>query len=422
MTTRVQAARLLAPVLQRKQALIIPSDQPDAALCAELCYGTLRWLPRLSAVLELLLEKPLRAKDSDIQALLLIGLYQIEQMRTPDHAAVDQCVEGARQLDKKWAVGLINGVLRTFLRRRSELDQQLISIAPYRFAHPKWLIDLIFRSWPDQAGAVLEAGNGRPPMTLRVNQRRIQRGPYLEQLAEAGIAARAGQLASTALILEQPLAVEKLPGFTEGMVSVQDEAAQLCAGLMQLEPGLKVLDACAAPGGKACHILESCDCELTALDIDPARLARVEENLQRLGLRANCQVLDAGDPENWKRGALYDRILVDAPCSGTGVIRRHPDIKWLRTPKDVSGFEQQQLRLLKSLWPALKPNGLLLYVTCSIIPQENSELVQSFLASQTDALSQPLPDWLGLPAGQGRQLLPSSNGTDGFFYALIKKN
>jgi 16S rRNA (cytosine967-C5)-methyltransferase len=421
LNTRAKAAQLIAPVIRGKSSLEIPKDLPDAALCAELCYGTLRWLPRLQCILSFLVSKPLREKDADIQALLLIGIYQIDFMRVADHAAVTETVRSARKLGKPWAAKLVNGVLRNYLRAKDETEAKLSQAAEFRFAHPAWMIDSFNEHWPDKLRQITDANNQRPPMTLRVNLNKISRQEYLELLAQSGASATTGNLSAAALTLEYPMPIENLPGFGEGLVSIQDEAAQLCAPLLALQPGQYILDACSAPGGKTCHILETQEkVNLDAVDIDSKRLHKVAENLQRLGLEANLQEIDAGDPNCWKE-PKYDRILLDAPCSGTGVIRRHPDIKCLRRKSDLDQFAQQQLRLLDSVWQALTPNGLLLYVTCSIMPQENSELVETFLRSQPQARAENLQvDW-GLPSGPGRQLLPDPAGTDGFYFALLRK-
>lgn len=408
-------------MIKGKRSLELPDNLADAALTAELCYGTLRWLPKLQNLLDHLVSKPLRDKDSDIEALLLIGLYQIEFMRVRDHAAVTETVESAKHLGKNWAARLINGVLRNYLRSREKIAAELDSLETYRYAHPSWMLDLIKQSWPDHFSQILDANNHRPPMTLRVNLNKIGRDEYLELLAQIDVNATKGKLSPSALTLNQPMPIENLPGFFEGLVSIQDEAAQLCAPLLALEPEQRVLDACAAPGGKTCHILESQkNIILDASDIDSERLHKVAKNLQRTELNASLLEVDAGNPGSWA-GREYDRILLDAPCSGTGVIRRHPDIKCLRRKGDLLQFAEQQARLLDSVWQALAPNGLLLYVTCSIMPQENSELVTAFLARQPQAQIEPIQVEWGLSSGPGRQLLPDPVGTDGFYFALLRK-
>ena len=379
MNTRARAAQLIAPVISGRQSFTLPDELPDAALCAELSFGTLRWLPRLETMLERFLTKPLRAKDGDIRALLLIGLYQLDFLRIPDHAAVDETVSAAHELGKPWAARLVNGVLRARLRAGKGLDSQLADQSAYRFAHPAWMVDQLRAAWPEHFDQIIEADNSRPPMCLRVNLAKSSRDHYLQLLAQAGMQARPGTLAPTAVYLEQRCEIGQLPGFTQGLVSVQDEAAQLSAALLAPQPGDRLLDACAAPGGKSCHLLElQSDCSLDAVDIDSERLQYLAENLQRLGLEANLKALDVGAPGNLAEQA-YDRVLVDAPCSGTGVIRRHPDIKCLRKP------------------------------------------VQAFLESRPEAKIEPIDATWGTESGPGRQLLPQSSGTDGFYYALLRK-
>ncbi len=425
---RSQAARVLAQVLEGRslnQALppalerVAPTDR---ALLQQLCYGCLREAPRLQGYLDQLLEKPLRDKDRDVQALILCGLYQLEATRIPDHAAVAETVAATKALQKPWSRGLCNAILRRFLRERESLAAQLSPAQ--RAAHPDWLYGKLKKQWPDQLDSIIEAGNSHPPMTLRVNAARSSREASLEKLAAAGIDARAGDCSPQAIYLATPADVAELPGFAAGEISVQDEAAQLAAQLLQAGPGEKVLDACAAPGGKACHILELDPAlgELVALDVDATRLARVEENLARLGLSARCLAGDGANPsEDLKSAAPFDRILVDAPCSASGVIRRHPDIKLLRRPDDIASLAQQQLAILAGLWPLLKPGGKLLYATCSILREENDAVVAQFLGERTDAeLLRPQADW-GELTECGRQLLPRRDGPDGLYYALIEK-
>ncbi len=396
-------------------------SERDQSLLQQLCYGTLRQAPRLQAILAMLLEKPLREKDRDVQGLLLCGLYQLDSTRVPDHAAVAATVGATRALKKHWAKSMANAVLRRYLREREQLTQKLEQAAAA--SHPQWLYQKILQQWQASATAIIEANNQQPPMSLRVNSRRLTRPDYLAALQDRGIAATAGQLSVDAIQLAQPTDVGELPGFTAGEVSVQDEAAQMAAILLQARAGERVLDACAAPGGKACHILELQPdlTELVAMDIDAVRLQKVAENLQRLALQATLIIGDAAGPPAHLGPASFDRILVDAPCSGSGVIRRHPDIKLLRRASDISPLAEQQLGILKGLWPLLKAGGTLLYVTCSILDEENSQVVQHFLAHQDNAkLSCPNVSW-GQAAACGRQLLPSTDGPDGLFFALLQK-
>jgi 16S rRNA (cytosine967-C5)-methyltransferase len=404
------------------------TEAKDQSLLQELCYGTVRHYFSLDHALKQQLDKPLREKDSDIHALLLVGVYQLYHMRIPAYAAINSCVSAADEFKKSWAKSLVNAVLRNVQRN---IEKPEIALAPADeeavFDHPQWLIDKIRAAWPGQAGAVLQANNTRAPMTLRVNARQATRDQYGNALHENKIPARAGKLASEALILEAAMDVDRLPGFAEGAVSVQDEAAQLSASLLKVSAGLSVLDACAAPGGKTCHLLEwEPSLAVTALDINKQRCALIDENLGRLKLDARVIAADAMQPEQWWQqhcGAkLFDRILLDAPCSATGVIRHHPDIKLLRQEKDIAVLAETQLQLLRALWPLLKPRGYLLYVTCSILPQENDEVTGRFLAAVSDAQCDVIETGWGIQTAYGKQLLPEENGHDGFYFCRIQKS
>lgn len=430
MKTRSAAAKIIAKLLSDNGSLssLLPEAQAtvplrDRGLLQELSYGTCRWQPRLQCYLDLLLDKPLRNKDRDVHALLLIGLYQLLYLRIPDHAAISASVEAAQALKKPWAKRVVNGVLRRYQREASALDRSLQERREYQTAHPAWLIAAIEQAWPAAADAIFAADNLHPPLTLRVNRRQFERDAYLALLLEQGIAAEATRHSGDGITLEKAVEVESLPYFAEGAVSVQDEAAQLCAGLLDLKPGMRVLDACCAPGGKTAHILET-ESQLESvvgLDISEQRIKRSRENLQRLKLNAELVVGDAAEPASWWDGLPFDRILVDAPCSATGVIRRHPDIKLLRKPEDVDASVASQQAILDNLWPLLKPGGVLLYATCSILPRENTEIIAGFLAAHADARHQALEaDW-GVIQPFGRQLLPQAGEHDGFYYAKLGK-
>ncbi|MFT4613016.1 MAG: 16S rRNA (cytosine967-C5)-methyltransferase [Bacteroidia bacterium] len=425
---RANAAKVIGAVLDGQslnQALppaLAAVAERDRALLQQLCYGTLRVVPRLVALMYQLLDKPLKDKDRDVQGLLLCGLYQLEYTRIPDHAAVAATVDASKALKKPWARGLVNAVLRRFQREGEQLAGQLSE--PAQACHPKWLYKEINRQWPQAAADILAANNLQPPMTLRANTQQTTRGDYLDQLASASIAAKAGTLCPQAVCLDEPMDVAALPGFDAGIASVQDEGAQLAAILLDTQPGERVLDACAAPGGKACHILELQPelAELIATDIDGARLAKVAENLERLELCAQLIQSDGAAPSSQLAAGTFDRILVDAPCSASGVIRRHPDVKVLRRREDIAQFAQQQLEILAGLWPLLKAGGTLLYVTCSILEQENSEVMEQFLQTQEDATLIALPTCFGEETRCGRQLLPSPTGPDGLFFARLQKS
>jgi 16S rRNA (cytosine967-C5)-methyltransferase len=418
-TLVLEEGRSLAAALPPALATLPPAER---GLAQELCYGTLRWAPRLEALADKLLDKPLRARDRDVHALLLTGLYQLLYLNVPVHAAVSLTVDATARLGKDWARGLLNGVLRRLQREQEALLAAVDAGDTAALAHPAWLLGRLAQDWPEHWRDIAAANNVRPPMTLRVNRLHGSREQYLERLQQAGLPAAASSHAPDALTLETPVAVERLPGFADGDVSVQDAAAQLAAGLLQLAPGQRVLDACAAPGGKTGHILEACpDVELLALDSDAERLARVQENLTRLGLTAELRAGDAGDPKTWWDGRPYDRILLDAPCSGSGVIRRHPDIKSLRRAEDIAALNLQQARLLRALWPLLAPGGILVYATCSILTAENAGQVTAFLRDEAQARELPISAAWGLAAAAGRQILPGENGMDGFYYAALGK-
>ncbi len=385
-----------------------------------LVYAVLRHLTLLETLLAPFLDKPLRSRDQDLHCLLLTGLAELNWFSTPRHAVLDQTVSATARLGKKWARGLVNAVLRSYLRS----DQDAAALAAsdlepaVRFSHPRWLVSAIDTAWPGQLKSILQANNEQAPMCLRVNLSRVTRSDYLAQLAEEGIEARALPLVASAVELEKARPVAELPGFDSGLVSVQDSAAQLAAPLLDPAAGTAVLDACAAPGGKTAHLLEfQPSIVLTAVDSDSGRVPKIAENLGRLGLTAEVKTGDAGELP----AARYDRILLDAPCSATGVIRRHPDIKWLRREADIDDLQRQQQRLLAHLWDRLADGGRLLYATCSLLPAENHLTIEAFVAATADARVVPLPGSWGLDTGWGRQLLPGQDGTDGFFYSLLEK-
>ncbi len=395
----------------------------ERALTQELCYGVLRYYPRLAFLAARLLNKPLKRKDLDVQQLILIGLYQLIYLKVPVHAAVAETVAATRLLGKDWAAGLVNALLRGFQRGAAPLLAQADADPVAHYAHPFWWLTQLQSDWPAHWQDILDANNQRPPMTLRVNALRNSRDDYAAQLQAAGIIAHPVPLAPQALTLEKPVDVAQLPGFGDGAVSVQDAAAQLVAPLLNLAPGQRVLDACAAPGGKTAHLLESeSQLQVQALDSDAQRLTRVEDTLRRLQLAAELRHGDAADPQDWWDGKAFDRILLDAPCSGSGVIRRHPDIKLLRTAQDIVALAQQQRRLLDALWPLLAQGGILLYATCSVLMAENQHNLAQFLATHSDAREQPIDtDW-GHTQTPGRQLLPGEHGMDGFYYARLMKH
>ncbi len=395
----------------------------DVGLVKELCFGVARWQLRLEQITRLLVRKPLKKKDGDILALIHIGLYQLLHMRIPAHAALAETVNATRVLGKPWASGLVNGVLRRFLRERETVLAEADKSDQARLAHPAWLVDALESAWPDRWQGILEANNLHPPMCLRVNLKRTTRADYLELLGEASIGASPIPHTEAGVFLDQPMPADALPNFRDGHVSVQDGGAQLAAGLMDLQAGHRVLDACAAPGGKTGQLMETAPgpIELSAVDIDDHRLKRVEENLDRLGFQAGLSAGDASRPIGDWAETLYDRILLDVPCSATGVIRRHPDIKLLRRADDIPALAATQARILDAIWPLLKPGGLLLYTTCSLLPEENQLQVSRFLTRCPGARVRPIDAAWGHPAEPGRQTLPGESTMDGFFYACLEK-
>ena len=395
-------------------------DSREKALVQELVFGTLRWLPRLDAWLEHVAARPPR--DAGIHALVLLGLYQLGFTRMPPHAAVDTSVDLARALGKSWATGFVNAVLRRFAAERDTLLR--IDLPPHaRLAHPAWLLAAFEQSWPSAWESIAHANLERPPMTLRVNARRTSRQRYLDELSSNGIRARPSRHSTEGVALESPQAVESVPGFKEGRVSVQDEAAQLAAALLDAPRGSRVLDACAAPGGKTAHIIErgAGAVDVIALDNDSRRITALQHTLARLELSAHVQLGDARNPHTWWNGQPFDRILLDAPCSGTGVIRRHPDIKVLRRPEDIEAMACRQKVMLHALWPLLVHGGRLLYATCSVLSRENESIIESFLTEQAGAEAIRIGAAWGRPAGHGRQILPGDDAMDGFFYAALAK-
>jgi len=389
------------------------SDQQRGAI-QDISYGVLRFYGQLDTLLSLLLKKPI--KKQDVRCLLLVGLYQLQYSKAASYAVVNYAVSASLSLSYgKGAKGLINAVLREFIRQRETLLITANIKEVGKYSHPQWWIDKLRNQYPRDYSAVLKASNQRPPMTLRVNQKKIGILEYLSQLNDHNFSAQV--TSNNALILEHSVAVEKLPGFTAGMVSVQDAGAQLAAEFLDVHDGMRILDACAAPGGKSGHLLELADIDLTTLDNSPARLALVKQNFTRLAFKKYRIVCgDASTPQEWWDGKLFDRILADVPCSASGVVRRHPDIKWLRRPSDIAQFSSIQQKILNALWQTLARDGKLLYVTCSIFFEENKLQVEEFLLHHSDARIEPLPMVEALDG----QLLPSSQH-DGFFYTLLQK-
>lgn len=404
-------------------ALAGDADARERALARELAFGVCRWWVRLAACRDRLLRRPLKARDLDVAMILALGLYQLEYSRIPAHAAVAESVALAKARGKPWAGGLVNAVLRRFVREREACLDAVDADPCARLAHPRWLLDALRAAWPRDWQRIAAANNQRGPMTLRVNARRQTREQALARLAAAGIAAAPTAHARDGVVLAQPCDVSALPGFAAGELSVQDEAAQLAADLLAPAPGERFLDACAAPGGKLAHVIEREPALATAVAVerDARRTQRLCGTLARLALAADVVTGDAGETSRWWDGTPFECILLDAPCSATGVIRRHPDIKLHRTRGDLARLTLTQRALLESLWRLLARGGRLLYATCSVMPEENAEIVARFLDDHADARSPALQVTWGVPAPPGRQILPGEAGMDGFYYALLAK-
>ena len=426
---RALAAQALAQVALRgvslreameRHAQRLP-DSRDRALLMALVSDGARWWPRFDAALDRLLEQPLRKKAPVVHAMLVLGLVQLEVLELADYAAVAATVEAVRALKRPQFAGLVNAVLRRWQRERATHLAALDAQPETRHAHPRWLAEAIARDWPAQAEAVLAADNREPPLMLRANRRHGTRGALIERLRLDGQTAEPHSWLADAIVLPHSTDVTRLPGFDDGAFAVQDGAAQIAADLADLRGGLRVLDACAAPGGKACHLLERAEIDLTALDSAPPRVDRIRQNLQRLRLDARLLTGDAGAPKAWWNHQPFDRILVDAPCSATGVLRRRPDVRLHRRASDIAALQAQQRRILAALWPLLAPGGRLLYITCSLLRAENEAIVGELLAAQPDAHAIAFELPVGRAAAVGWQILPGDGDLDGMYYAVLEK-
>lgn len=420
---RLHALKILTTLLVDKASLsqLMPPSTETLPMTRELCFGFCRHYFRLQAIADCLLKK--RPKELELWIALLMGLYQLQYMNQPDYAVVKETVALLEKIKKSWAKGLVNAVLRNFCRQKNEILEKLGKDPLFLYGQPQWLLEHLKTNWPNDWQAIAQANDAHPPMTLRVNVRKNSAAAYLHTLIQAGVEAYAHPVAPEGITLITPCDVRQLPGFDQGCVSVQDGAAQLAASLLALKPGLRLLDACCAPGGKTCHILETEPDlkECIALDSDPKRLSRVQENLNRLNLHATLLQGDATNPATWWNGQFFDRILLDAPCSATGVIRRHSDIKLLRTNEEIVTVTKIQHTMLASLWPLLAKGGLMVYATCSVLVAENEQQIANFVATNPDCKVLP-GDWSwGHATGHGQQILPGEQEMDGFFYSVLVK-
>lgn len=421
----VQHGQSLSRLLESHLAEL--DNDRDKAFCTELCYGLCRYYFVLTGLLKGLLSRPLKARDRDVQIILLLGLYQIRFMRVEDHAAVNESVKLLRSTGKTWAKGVVNGVLRSYLRmleKEAPEDRTQLTRTEHLQAYPDWIRLRIQNDWEDDAFELLCAGNQRAPMVLRVDCNRTSREEYLNLLQDQAISATTHEVIPEAIVLDSARDVAQLPGFDKALVSVQDSSAQIAAVLLDCQPGMTVLDACAAPGGKTLHIMQAGEnLHMTALDKDELRLGRVSQNLRRACLSARLVCADASEPEKWFDGDQFDRILLDVPCSASGIIRRHPDIRLLRQPEDIDALVDVQRQLLDTMWGLLKPGGRLVYSTCSIFKSENEKQVAGFIHNRQDCVEWPLNtvQW-GTQRPVGRQILTGSQNMDGFYYACLEKS
>jgi len=430
---RAQAAQLLVQVLNGKSLDAVLQNRNETAqergLLRTLCYGSVRWFWRLQSALEQLSSQRPQELDEEVRALALIGLFQLLHTDIAPHAAVAETVEAARKLKLNRATGFLNAILRRCQREAQDITAKIDQPLATRTAHPRWLVEQLQRDWPQQVEAILDANNQHPPFWLRLNTQRITRDAYAARLKEQGVESTTSVHAPDALLLAHAMDVQSLPGFDEGLVSVQDAAAQMAAHLLEAKESERVLDACAAPGGKTCHILELQPAlkEMVAVDSSAQRLRRVQSNLKRLDQQATLISGDAANPEEWWNGEAFDRILLDAPCSATGVIRRHPDIKLLRRAADITRLSTEQSHMLSQLWPLLRPGGRLLYASCSMLKAENADVITAFLAQHPEAADNTaaVAEKFGLktiaPELPGLVIQVGEQEMDGFYYACLDK-
>lgn len=430
--TRTLASQILSKVLQNRQPLsvLLPgslaaiSEARERAFIKALCFGVLRHYYSLNLIIEKLLHTKLRKKDSDIKALLLIGLYQITRMRVPIHAAISATVESCTILQKNWAKNMVNAILRNYQRQQSQFSVITERNESAKYEHPKWLLSKLKNEYPQHWQSIVHENNLMPPMTLRLNALKINQSCYIKKLAAVGLHAETSALSNDAIILTHPVNVEALPNFSEGYVSVQDIAAQLAVPLLNAQAGERILDICSGPGGKLAHLLEKMPNlkEAVAVEINSGQFKKLTNTLKRLQLHATLIQDDARNPDHWWDNKLFDRIMVDIPCSASGVIRRHPDIKYLSTAGDIQKTIVLQSNILNAVWPLLKKGGKLLYITCSIFDEENDQQIAAFINKHSNARTTPIKTAWGKATKYGRQILPGEHAMDGFYYAQLQKN
>ncbi|TQV71029.1 16S rRNA (cytosine(967)-C(5))-methyltransferase RsmB [Aliikangiella marina] len=401
-------------------------DPKDKGLAKQLLFGSLRFFHQLNTLATNLLNKPLRTKDTDVLMVLISGLYQLKYLTIPDHAAISESVELTRALDKSWASGIVNGVLRTYQREAKSLETQLAKSIQFQFSHPGWMVKRIRQDWPDEAENILAENNRQAPMTIRVNNLKTSKTEYLTKLSLLNVNTAPHPLAQDGLVLENPTDVAQLPGFNDGEVTVQDAAAQLAVELMDLQPGFRVLDGCSAPGGKTTHLIQrQPDIALTAVEMSAKRAEKISQTLERLGMNCQLKIADITHVDDWWDGQQFDRILIDVPCSASGVIRRNPDIKVHRLATDIAPLVSLQQTIMEKCWPLLKPGGRLVYATCSIFKAENEQQVQAFLenhSAKVEVMPEPIARHLSSRASVGYQILPGEYQMDGFYLCALQKS
>ena len=431
LSVRAVAAKIISQVLMQNQTLsaLLPghleqfTDKKDQAFVQELCYGVSRWFYQLEYILNSLLDKNIKPKNMDIKVLAMAGIYQFMHLRTPPHAIVAETVEACSDIGKPWAKNLLNGLLRRYQREYAALIKNMETCLSAKYSHPEWMLNMIKHDYPENWQQICTANNCRPPMYIRVNKLKTTRDNYLELLLKAGIKGHVTAFSPEGIKLEVPVDVNQLPQFRNGYASVQEYAAQLTTQLLDLETSQYLLDACAAPGGKLAQILENIPQQTRVMAIEPdrSRMTKLQQTLARLQLKSGLMHADARVVDSWWDGIYFDRILLDVPCSATGVIRRHPDIKLLRTPEDIDAVLKLQKELLSALWPLLKPGGKLLYVTCSVLNQENDQQINDFLIYHNDVKPVFINAVWGTATSFGRQILPGQDDMDGFYYACLQK-
>jgi len=428
LTAVIKDGRSVNDIFANQPAKAITAS--DRAFAKQLLFGSLRYFHQLKAILDQLIEKPLKHKDLDVYSILVLGLYQLRYLSVPDHAALSESVELSRKIKKPWASALVNGILRNYQRQSADIDKKLAQAKTYQYSHPNWIINQLEADWPDDFQSILTSNNQRAPMTIRVNRQKVSLDQYLKELENSDLSASVHPLAKDALVLDSPCDVAKLPGFDQGLVSVQDAAAQLAVDLLDLQPSLRVLDGCAAPGGKTTHILQrQPDVKLTSVEISANRLEKIRQTVERLDLvqssNFTLKYADILDIDRWWDGELFDRVLIDVPCSASGVIRRNPDIKLHRKKTDLANLVKLQERILTVAWTLLKPKGRLVYATCSVFKDENELQIEHFLQNNlAELIRLPLEidEQMVRHSEIGHQIFPNETQMDGFYLCGLKKS